>query len=178
MRTPDNLANAGSHTTLKMYFRTTQKSGMLAYIGPDKTAQSLTVGSSSSCIYIYIYIFPYLNPHILHLPLSYAHTNQWAPSHPNLHINPDTLYPYKINIESSYPTPNPTPHSHHKLHINPRTLHQPFDPPHSVTQSDYMSLQVIDGKVKFQFSLGSGSQTIVVDHMVNDGQWREVVVDR
>ena len=45
-------------------------------------------------------------------------------------------------------------------------------------QEDYMSLEVINGKVVYKFDLGTGIGIIENPAVVNDGEWHEVVVER
>ena len=48
----------------------------------------------------------------------------------------------------------------------------------SLSQEDYMSLEVIDGKVVYKFDLGAGVGIIENPAVVNDGEWHEVAVER
>jgi len=41
------------------------------------------------------------------------------------------------------------------------------------TTVDYMSVEIVDGRVQFKFDLGSGPLTLVSDKVVSDDSWRE-----
>ena len=45
-------------------------------------------------------------------------------------------------------------------------------------QTNYMAVEIVDGKVVFKFDLGSGRAVITADKNVVDGQWHEVIAQR
>ncbi len=45
-------------------------------------------------------------------------------------------------------------------------------------QTDFMSLEIIGGRVVFTYDLGSGPVTLEADKNVADNQWHEVIAER
>ncbi|XP_076440495.1 laminin subunit alpha-like [Babylonia areolata] len=45
-------------------------------------------------------------------------------------------------------------------------------------QTDFLSMELIDGRMVFKFNLGSGPASISSNRLVNDGQWHQAVAER
>ena len=43
---------------------------------------------------------------------------------------------------------------------------------------DFLSIEVRDGKILYQFDLGGGRAVLTSDKMVNDGKWHDVMIQR
>jgi len=45
-------------------------------------------------------------------------------------------------------------------------------------QTDYLALEIVNGKASFKYDLGSGAALITSDADVSDNKWHEVIAER